>query len=442
MNKEGTSWNPAEQEYPTLMPHPLEYPRLRPVEVIPLAAKDGAVALRDPSGLAAGIISAPPHLLTLFARMDGRHRRLDLQGIFTREFGQLLLSEDLDALLEQLDQAGFLEGEGFDRYYAGLVSAYQHAPRRPLRDRDGFGAPASELRTFLDAILDERPPRDDTGGETATGPSSRVNEGVTRERLLGLIAPHLDYPRGRPCYGASYRRLREGPRPERVVILGTNHFGRSSAVVATGKAFETPFGIVENDPEFLARLEMECDASLREWELDHAREHSVELQVVWLHHLLGDGVRMVPFLCPDPSGPTGTAPWDGSGVDLRRFAEALGRLIREESAPTLILASADLSHIGTYFSDRRGLDDAYLQEVSASDEAALLHVDANDPEGLREHFSSTGNPTRVCSVGCIYALLTALGSEARAVRLGYHQAVTREIDNAVSCTAYAFYVQD
>jgi hypothetical protein len=259
------------------------------------------------------------------------------------------------------------------------------------------------------------------------------------KRLVGLIAPHLDYARGRPCYGASYRLLRERPHPERVIVLGTNHFGRAGAVVGTRKAFDTPFGVVPHDPEFLERLEAACIGDLFPSELDHLREHSVELQVVWLRHLVGDRCRIVPFLCPDPCGPAGTAPRDGRGVDLRCFAEALGRLLREDPVPTLVVAGADLSHIGGYFGDERSLDAPYLQEIASGDDAALRYVDAGDAEGFRAHMTATGNPTRVCSVGCIYALMTALGADARPVRLGYHQAVTPEIDNAVTCAAYACY---
>jgi AmmeMemoRadiSam system protein B len=147
----------------------------------------------------------------------------------------------------------------------------------------------------------------------------------------------------------------------------------------------------------------------------------------------------VPFLCPDPCGPTGTAPRDGRGVDLRGFAEALSRLLRDDPVPTVLVASADLSHVGGYFGDTRSLDTAYLESVAAGDDDALRHVDAVDAEGFRAHMTTSGNPTRVCSVGCIYALMTALGAEARPVRLDYHQAVTAEIDNAVTCASYAFY---
>ena len=43
--------------------------------------------------------------------------------------------------------------------------------------------------------------------------------------------------------------------PGRVILLGTNHFGRSSSVVATDKDFQTPWGVLENDRAFLRRLQ-------------------------------------------------------------------------------------------------------------------------------------------------------------------------------------------
>src|SRR5439155_4062750 len=110
----------------------------------------------------------------------------------------------------------------------------------------------------------------------------------------------------------------------------------------------------------------------------------------------------------DPSGPLGTAPGDAGGVDVKEFALALGRLVREDPEPTLLVASADLSHVGGFFGDRRGLDDAFLDAVRSKDEAALVFVGQNEPEAFRAHMARTGNPTRVCSVGCLYALMTAL----------------------------------
>ena len=100
--------------------------------------------------------------------------------------------------------------------------------------------------------------------------------------------------------------------------------------MATDKDFQTPWGVVPTDREFLGRLQAECGGSLQPYPLDHLREHSVELQAVWLHHLFGDGIRIVPFLIPDPSGPRGTAAGDPEGVDVREFSRALGDLVRRD----------------------------------------------------------------------------------------------------------------
>jgi AmmeMemoRadiSam system protein B len=408
-------------------PSELDYPRLRSVEVIQDRGNgilEEKVYLRDPTQLANGYLHVGQAELQLLALLDGSRSRSEIQAAYAAISGQRLRDQELDSLLVQLGSAGFLAGAPFERFYGGLLAEYRVAPSRPLRDPNGYGAPAAHLGGFLNRML-----------RAATSTS-------TTGRVTGLVTPHLDFPRGAPCYGDGYATLASAfagqQRPKRVVILGTNHFGRSRSVVATRKDFATPWGTVATDQAFLGRLEAECGGDLFPYELDHLNEHSIELQVIWLHHLLGNDVQIVGVLCPDPSGPRGTQAGDAGGVDLRRFSEVLGRLVREDPEPTLLLASADLSHIGGYFGDERPLDDAWLRELRASDEAALAWVDQNDPEGFRSHMAGTGNPTKICSVGCLYSLMVALGPDARATRLCYHQAVTLEIDNCVTCAAYSF----
>jgi MEMO1 family protein len=403
-----------------------EYPCLRPLEALP-EAHEGRILLRDPTGLAQGALAVGAAQFMLLTLIDGTRGRLEIQSEFARRTGQLLLSGDLQELLDQLEAAGFLAGPGFDSYYSRLVESYRRMPHRPLRDPDSFGAPRKKLSKYLDGILAEA-----AAQSTAQPPR--------KGRLAGIVAPHLDFPRGSSCYGPGYHHARRADAPQRVVVLGTNHFGQSESVVATGKDFETHWGVVSTDRDFLGRLQAECGGNLMPYELDHLQEHSIELQVVWLHHVFGNGIRIVPFLCPDPTGPNGTRPGDPDGVDLRQFARALGHLLRNDPTPTLLIASADLSHVGGYFGDDREVDDCFMQAVRSVDEAGLAHVDRNEPEAYREHMARTKNPTRVCSVGCLYALMTALGPEAQAHRLHYHQAVTKEIENAVTCAAYAFYL--
>jgi MEMO1 family protein len=160
--------------------------------------------------------------------------------------------------------------------------------------------------------------------------------------------------------------------------------------------------------------------------------------VAWLQHLYGpQNFSVVPLLCPDPCGPSGTVPDDGNGMALRVFAESLGELIASDPTNTLVVAGADFSHIGSSFGDDRPIDDAFLEEVRQADRRALDFLELGDPAGFLRCIAQQDNPTRICSAGCMFALLTALpGARGQVVR--YHQAVDRESQTCVSCAAVVF----
>ena len=63
----------------------------------------------------------------------------------------------------------------------------------------------------------------------------------------------------------------------------------------------------------------------------HAVEHSIEFQVVFLQHVLGQAARIVPVLCGPFAPPEGGAPEDDPGV--ARFLEALRALLRAAGRP-------------------------------------------------------------------------------------------------------------
>ena len=394
-------------------------PRLRPLEAyLPPDSEDGAVGVRDPSGLSEMDLILPAPMLYIMELMDGARTCAEICEKFLADVGQPLPVEALGSLLKHVEGAHFLEGPGFDTYYASLVNEYRSKPVREI-----LPGSALEILDESEALFDEV--------------FAEVERVDLPGPVVGLVAPHLDYPRGRPCYAQAYATLRERATPQRVVILGTNHGGQSPSVVATAKDFATPLGVTRTDTAFIKLLENRC-GDLRTHELDHAREHSVELQVAWLQHLFGvDAFEMVPILCPDPCGPTGTAPYDGQGVDLGEFGSVLGELIAEDGKDTLIVAGADLSHTGAAFGDQRELEDGFLAEIRRRDEQALDRLVANDPSGWVRSVAEGGNPTRICGTGCIFALATAL-PHASATILGYHQAVDHPLKRCVTCAAVAF----
>lgn len=395
-------------------------PRLRAIE--PFRTPDmqaGMIGLRDPTGLSPAVLTVSEPAAVLLAMMDGETTCARIRARFSAEFGQAVAVETMAEMIGHLEAAHFLDGEAFEAHYASLVRAYRANGVREMLHAEAMG-----LADGADALFDE------ILVEAAA-------DGVAADSIRGLVAPHLDYARGRPCYGAAYGAIRRRRAPDRVVILGTNHFGRSTSVVATGKDFRTPLGTTRCDAAFLESIEARC-GTLRAFELDHAREHSIELQVMWLQHLFGaDAFSIVPFLCPDPCGPTGTAPRDGNGVDLRRFASILGELIAESKEDTFLIAGADLSHVGLAFGDERSLDAESLAEVEARDRRALSGLTTGGGDDLVRCVAEGGNPTNVCSAGCIFTLATAL-PDNEATLLAYHQAVTREAHTCVTCAALAF----
>ena len=270
----------------------MERPKLRSsIDVAPVE-QDGRqmLVLYDAAGLAAGNLALTQGAFAIVTLMNGQNTLNDILAIFAQQFRQELPSPRLAELLHQLERSGMLEGPTFEARCEQLVDAYRKADVRPSQAMAADVRP-DQLQNELRGMIDEGQPATDG------------------QRVAGLVAPHLDYQRGRPCYAEAYAQLRDRDDVERFVILGTNHFGQSETAVWTVKDYDTPLGRAETDREFIDRLRERCGADLGVQELDHAREHSVELQVILLKALFGSRpMKIVPLLCPDACGPAGLRP--------------------------------------------------------------------------------------------------------------------------------------
>jgi AmmeMemoRadiSam system protein B len=378
----------------------------------------GMVTLYDSGGLSSAAVSVSRAALWFIGRFTGSHTLQDIAQEFLRETGQLIENGTLERLVDQLDRCLFLESPAFEAHYAALVKQYRSLPARPSLPM-GLPEDPRALKAMLDEILAD---------------TDVVEHDAT---VVGLIAPHLDYTRGRPCYASAYAQVAQRPAPRRIVILGTNHSPRTFVPVATGRDYTTPLGQTHTDLAFIERIEQRC-GDLRRCEFDHVREHSVELQLVWCQHLFGaDRFDVVPVICPDPDTTADAFPFAQETATVFDFADALRDVLGEDDRDTLVIAAADLSHVGQAFGDQQPLREEFLAEIREHDRVALDHVGTNDPDAFLHHFKSAGNPTKVCSVGCIYSLMKALPA-ARATILRYHQAVTQEAHTGVTCAAAVF----
>jgi hypothetical protein len=183
---------------------------------------------------------------------------------------------------------------------------------------------------------------------------------------------------------------------------------------------------------------------LLEHRFDHEHEHSIELQVMWLQHVFGgtSGAEMAPavgLLVHDPCANNGES-YDGTGVGIQQFVEALKGTLAELPGRTLVVSSADLSHAGPAFGDRQPLAGDAPEAVAAR-EKVLNHdremlglVVQNKPAELVASLAWQQNPTRWCSIGNLVATLMAV--QPRKVELlNYAAAMDQQGTTLVSSAA-------
>jgi len=110
------------------------------------------------------------------------------------------------------------------------------------------------------------------------GPGEAI-PGQSEKPVKGIIAPHIDFQRGGPCYAWAYKELVESPDPDLFVVLGTVHPPTKNPFVLTKKNFETPFGVINTERDIIESLEKKVHFNLFENEIVHKTEHTIEFQL-------------------------------------------------------------------------------------------------------------------------------------------------------------------
>lgn len=400
------------------------------------------------------------------------------------EVGRGLTPQILGPFVAQLDDAALLFGPRFDEILAKMRSDFDSSPVLP---------PATTA-TFVDALvlqevaremnIPAEAPKDQAEmqriqqsvQERAAGlPEARRDEiGGTKlrevfEQWIGkalesadkpsfdqlpkaVVAPHIDYGRGWINYASVWGRLRVADRPDRIVILGTNHFGDSTGVCGCDKGFRTVLGTCELDEKLLATLKEKLGPAnaqlLFQNRFDHEREHSVELQIPWIQHCIGrddagNYPKVFAALIHDPAVNNGES-YDGKGLALQPFVDALRATLAVLPGKTLIVSSADLSHVGPAFGDKQGpAGDApeaveFRNKTFAHDKEMLEIVRTNRPDDLVASMAWQQNPTRWCSTGNLVATLKVAQPE-RVEMLNYSAAVDNSGAGMVSSVSAAMF---
>ncbi len=404
-------------------------PRIRPeIDALPTQHEGEAIfVLYDTSGLSQAQIGVSPPLMFVTMLLDGTNSALDIQDRFRRESGDHLPGEQIQCLLKALDNAFFLEGEHYAGFYRRVREEFENNPVRPSNSAgSAYSADPAELAAALEAMLEDAPPDEEVGD--ANG------------RPRGAIIPHLDYARGAAGYGQAYRTLAQYPRPEIVLVLGTAHAPMTRRYAVCNKDFDLPGGAVRCAREAADTLLRHC-AGTADFAADvfvHRGEHSVELQAVWLRHIWGEDIVIIPVLAEGMTeliqeGEVVAEP--EAEAQFAVFAEAVNELATRHDI--FVLASADLAHVGPRFNDPEAISEALLAQTEETDRHYLAAVAAGDPAAGLASLARHGNRYRVCGFGSIYALGRILPG-VRGRLLGYHQAASPEMQQAVTFASMLF----
>jgi hypothetical protein len=414
----------------------MDNPRLRPVEAIPVE-QDGrtVIYLKDRLNIASPLVISPVGYFIL-SHFDGRHTFIDIQAAFSKQFGQLLLTDELKDFIETLDRHYYLHGERFNAYRDSLIDEFCRRPvRAAAHAGTAYKADSAELKTQLDGFF-----------AAPNGPGL-PNGNHRLAPPKAIVAPHIDFHRGGPAYAWAYKGLAESGGADLFVLLGTSHCGGQTPFVLTLKDFETPLGLVDTDKEFVTRLQERCGADLFADEYLHRGEHSLEFQVLFLKY----AAQLRAARVGEPERPFKIAPILVSSFHsmvinqtpperdaaVQKCLSVLSELVGQETRQVCFVAGVDLAHVGREFGDREPITEDFLKRVESEDQRLIERLLALDAPGFFYEIAKDRDKRRICGFAPLYSLIHLL-NDASGTHLKYSQAFTPETGSAVTFTSMIF----
>lgn len=319
----------------------------------PVEDRPGLV-IRDPFQYSDATLIVPPALVACLDCFDGQHSQLDLRALLTRITGDLQSGELAQHLIDTLSGAGFLQDDNFERRKDAAERNFAESNvREPSHAASGYPAEPAALSETLRGYL----------GSVSRGATVRecVPQDVSRQTLgaepansgpvLAIAAPHVSPFGGIAAYRAAYSALSPADAGRTFVILGTSHYGEPDRIGLTRKPFRTPFGDATPDLSIVDELARASGAGAAMEDYCHAVEHSIEFQVLFLQHIYGPNIRVLPILC----GSFARSVYEGgkpeANEDVARFFGALGEMSAREGGRLFWVLGVDMAHMGRRYGD-------------------------------------------------------------------------------------------
>ena len=362
--------------------------------------------IRDPYRYSDAMLIVPPPLIECLSCFDGSQTDLDLRALLVRITGDLQVGELEQHLIEMFSSAGFLEDETFAQMKAGRQREFAEAPKRePAHAGGAYPLETAALRETMTRYMD--------GGAGRPAPPGG---------LCGIAAPHVSPEGGWQSYRAAYGALGPELKDRTFVILATSHYGAPEHFGLTRKPFVTPLGETATDTALVDRLAVIGGPAVLMEDYCHSFEHTVELQVVFLQHIYGPDIRILPILCGQYAHSLyrGGAPEADEGV--RRFLGSLGEMAAREGDGLFWILGIDMAHMGARYQDDfpAYADSGVMAEVAARDRQRIARVVESDGDGFWSLVQENHDDLKWCGSAPLYTFLKTLPG-ARGELLRYEQ---------------------
>lgn len=381
-------------------------PRLRfNLDFVPSPDPDRpGLYIRDPYHYSDATLLVPPPLVQVLECFDGQQSTLDLRSELVRITGEIQVGEIEKHLFDSLNDAGFLENDTYRELKAKREAEFaQELTREPIF----AGAAYPKNRLALSELMTARVGR--AGGNAGT---------------IAIAAPHASPDGGWDTYRAAYQALpsREEAQDRTFIVLGTSHYGAPDRFGLTRKNFLTPFGEALTNTALVGEIERAAPGSIRMEDYCHAVEHSIEFQVVFLQHVYGPQVRILPILC----GPFVKSIYEGGlpeqNPNVSRFFDALSNMGAREGKNLFWLLGIDMAHIGGRYGDpiRATANSGEMLTVEQRDRARIEQIAAGD---LRQYWSLVQeghDDLKWCGSSPLYTFMRVMPG-LRGELLHYHQ---------------------
>jgi AmmeMemoRadiSam system protein B len=381
-------------------------PRLRfNLDFIPSteAGKPG-LYIRDPYHYSDATLLVPPPLVQALECFDGQQTSADLRAELVRITGEIQVSDIEKHLHEALDEAGFLEN---DRYRELKAKRELEFVSEPVREAVFAGSAYPDEPVSLKTLLNKK-----LGG--AQGQFSTI----------AVAAPHASPEAGWNTYKAAYQNMPtvEEAQGRTFVILGTSHYGAPERFGLSRKKFETPFGQAQPNLALINELADAAPQAVRMEDYCYAVEHSIEFQVVFLQHLYGPNVSILPILC----GPYVKSLYEGGMPEdteaVARFFDTLGNIGAREGKKLFWVLGIDMAHMGQRYGDplRATANMGEMVAIEKRDRDRIQQINMGDLKSYWSLVQQNHDDLKWCGSAPLYTFMKVMPG-LRGELLDYHQ---------------------